>query len=79
MTDTITLPRAVVQGALEALESSDESSCDEFVAAIDALREALEQPRREWEYAMQICLDYHRAGGTAWDCWNALRMKYEAK
>lgn len=33
-----------------------------------------EPPRREWEDAMQICLDYHRAGGTAWDCWNALRM-----
>lgn len=36
-------------------------------------------PRREWKDAAKICWDYHQAGGTAWDCWNALRMKYEAK
>jgi hypothetical protein len=48
MTDTITLPRAVVQQALEALENSSPDQYPEdagvFYDAKDALRAALEQP-----------------------------------
>jgi hypothetical protein len=52
MTD-ITLPRAVVEQALDALKSSDESGCDEFLSIIDALEERLAQPEQEpvaWLY-----------------------------
>ena len=46
MTD-ITLPRDVVEQALDALKSSDESGCDEFLSIIDALEERLAQPEQE--------------------------------
>jgi hypothetical protein len=46
MSDTITLPRAVVQQALEALEAGAES-WRLIGPAIEALRAALEQPEQE--------------------------------
>jgi hypothetical protein len=46
MTD-ITLPRAELERALDALKSSDESGCDEFLSIIDALEERLAQPEQE--------------------------------
>lgn len=42
----ITLPRDVVEQALDALKSSDESGCDEFLSIIDALEERLAQPEQ---------------------------------
>jgi hypothetical protein len=51
MTDLITLPRATVQQALEALENSSPDQYPEdagvFYDAKDALRAALEQPEQE--------------------------------
>jgi hypothetical protein len=51
MTDLITLPRATVQQALEALENGSPDQYPEdagvFYDAKDALRAALEQPEQE--------------------------------
>ena len=51
MTDTITLPRATLRQALEALENSSPDQYPEgagvFYDAKDALRAALEQPEQE--------------------------------
>jgi hypothetical protein len=51
MSETITLPRATVQQALEALENSSPDQYPEdagvFYDAKDALKAALEQPEQE--------------------------------
>jgi hypothetical protein len=55
MTDLITLPRAVVRQALEALENSSPDQYPEdagvFYDAKDALRAALAQPRQFTSFA----------------------------
>lgn len=104
MKDTITLPRAVVEQVMEALEYASDfvsySLTDAALgmmkhdACITVLSKALEQTQEKytwgtplldamtkeykltnhWGQAAKICWEYHQAGGTAWDCWNALRM-----
>ena len=55
MTDPITVPRAVVQQALEALEDLLvwHSKNSRAITAITALRAALEQPEQEQEPVSQ--------------------------
>lgn len=63
----------VSMGGIKWLKKWDvKIQCDSREEA-DRVRDALASgdliSRKE---AIAICLDYHRAGGTAWDCWNAL-------
>ena len=58
--------RELMQQALEALESSDESGCDEFMSIITALRERLAQPEQEpvvCQYAKDVAMPEYRCAG----------------
>ena len=57
MTETITLPRSVVEQALEAMEGSTDlvrDDCQHVWKALTALREALEQPPVEREPVLVV-------------------------